>query len=149
MKEMLVSLAPTTTILAFFTILASESILLVEKHRANGDSISSSGSRWQLSTLFFMSSSFFLSWSSDSNRSWSHFLSIKCGNRLVRTWTNSWKIVGMIVLVCTSKYRHDFCVRRSSSLSMNRVDFSKIGFTQEYLSLVWLFLSCSLINIWS
>jgi len=44
MKEMDMSLAPTTTILAFFIILGSDSSRLVEKHRAKGASSSSSGS---------------------------------------------------------------------------------------------------------
>ena len=41
MKEIPVSLAPTTTILEFFVILGSLSSLLVVKHRAKGLSVSS------------------------------------------------------------------------------------------------------------
>ena len=59
MKEILVSLAPTTTILEFFTILVSESILLVVKQSPNGDSYSSNGSLFDPSTLFLISSSYF------------------------------------------------------------------------------------------
>jgi hypothetical protein len=59
MKEMLVSLAPTTTILEFLTILVSDNILLVVKQRPKEDSYSSNGSLFDPSTLFFISSSYF------------------------------------------------------------------------------------------
>lgn len=77
MKEIEVSLAPTTTILAFLTIFGSESILLVEKQRANGASVSSSGSLEAPSTLFLTKSSCYFLTSSLTNLSWSHFLSKK------------------------------------------------------------------------
>ena len=143
MNEILVSLAPTTTILAFFTILLSESIRLVMKHKANGASFSSNGSLLYPSTLFFASSSFLDFTSSDSNLSWSHFRSRKCGNRLLLTWTSQWKMGGMIVSVLTSKQRQFFWVNRITSFSMNLVCFSKIGLTQVWISLVWPFLSAS------
>ena len=146
---MLVSLAPTTTILAFLTILASDSILLVVKHRANGASFSSRGSLLHPSTFYLISSSCFFLVSSETNRSWSHFLSKKWGNLLLLMWTSSWKMLGMMVSVLTSKYMQVFWVSLSNSFSINRVDFSKIGLTHEWISLVWLFLSYSAIKIWS
>lgn len=149
MKEMLVSLAPTTTILEFLTILVSDSILLVVKQRPKEDSYSSNGSLFDPSTLFFISSSYFFWVSSETNLSWSHFLSRRCGNLLLLIWTSSLKMLGMIVSCFTSKYKHVFWVNLRSSLSMNLVDFSNIGLMQENINLVWLFLSYSAIKIWS
>ena len=147
MNDMLVSLAPTTTILEFLTIFVSDNILLVVKQRPNGDSYSSKGSLLDPSTLFLTSSSYFFWVSSDTNLSWSHFLSRRCGNLLLLMWTNSLNMLGIIVSCFTSKYKHVFWVNLRSSFSMNLVDFSKIGLMHENINLVWLFLSYSAIRI--
>lgn len=56
-------------------------------------------------------------------------------------------MLGIIVSYLISKYKQVFYVNLRSSFKINLVDFSKIGFIQEYISLVWLFLSYSAINI--
>lgn len=121
MNEIPVSDAPITTILEFLRILGSLSNLLVEKQSANGDSFSSNGSLSAPSYGVPFSSS--ISSCLGSNLSWSHFRWRKCGNRLERTWTSSWKIVGIIVLSIISKYKQVLPESLRSSFNMNLVDF--------------------------
>ena len=150
-KEIPVSDAPIMTTLAFLTILASLKSFLDVKQRANGDSVSSSAflSAPSTGTLKSLSGSSSAEVEEDlfSHRSWSHFLSRKCGKRLLRTWINSWKIVGITVFDWTSKYRHVLPLSLSTSLRKNRVDFSKIGLIVEKIRRVCPLRSCSVKRI--